>query len=242
MTQIDPQTAQLLQCLGVAHRILAMEGHNDITLGHMSLRDPHGKGLWLKKASRGLDEIFTSEDFVLIDFDGHLLQPEGPLHSEWPIHTEIMRSRPDVNVVGHTHAYYSVLFSAAEQELAALNHEGANLVGNLARFRETAGLINTGALGRALAQSLGELSVVLMKNHGITFVGASVEEATMFGMFVERACKAQIELSATGWSWTTPNDADHDRKMNSTGAGANYQKIFFEYFARRLERHERRFA
>jgi hypothetical protein len=36
-----------------------------------------------------------------------------------------------------------VLFSAAEQELAALNHEGANLIGNLACFRETVGLVNT---------------------------------------------------------------------------------------------------
>ena len=131
-----------------------MEGHNDITLGHMSLRDPRGRGLWLKKARRGLDEVFDAEDYVLIDFDGKLLEGE-PCHSEWPIHTEIMKARPDVTVVGHTHAYYSVLFSAAEQELAALNHEGANLLGNLARFRETAGLINTVELGRKLAQSLG---------------------------------------------------------------------------------------
>ena len=43
-----------------------------------------------------------------------------------------------------------------------------------------------------------------MKNHGITFVGAGVEEATLYGMFIERACKAQIEIAATGWKWTTP--------------------------------------
>ena len=231
-----------LMRLAIGHRILAMEGHNDITLGHMSLRDPEGRGLWLKKARRGLEEIFDADDYGLIDFDGNLLESDGPLHSEWPIHTEIMKARPDVTVVGHTHAYYSVLFSAAEQELAALNHEGANLIGNLARFRETAGLINTVELGRALAQSLGRMSVVLMKNHGITFVGASVEEATLYGLFIERACRAQIEIAATGWAWSTPDGAGYDRKMTGSGQGAGYHVTFFDYFARKLERLERRAA
>jgi L-fuculose-phosphate aldolase len=233
---------ELLERLAIGHRILAMEGHNDITLGHMSLRDPQGRGLWLKKARRGLDEIFGTEDFVLIDFDGSLLESEGPCHSEWPIHAEIMKARPDVTVVGHTHAYYSVLFSAAEQELAALNHEGANLIDNLARFRDTAGLINTVALGRALAVALGQKSVVLMKNHGITFVGAGVEEATLYGLFMERACRAQIEIAATGWNWSTPDDVGYDRKMSGAGQGGNYHMTFFDYFARKLARAERRAA
>ena len=105
MAAVDPQLTEALQRLAVGHRILAMEGHNDITLGHLSLRDPQGRGLWLKKAKRGLDEIFGADDFVLIDFDGKLIQSDGPLHSEWPIHAEIMKARSDVNVVGHTHAY-----------------------------------------------------------------------------------------------------------------------------------------
>ena len=120
--QAAPMTdlRQSLRRLSVGQRILAMEGHNDITLGHMSLRDPQGRGLWLKKAKRGLDEIFDADDYVLIGFDGKVLESDGPCHSEWPIHTEIMKARPDVNVVVHTHAYYSVLFSAAQQELARI--------------------------------------------------------------------------------------------------------------------------
>jgi L-fuculose-phosphate aldolase len=198
-------------------------------------------GRWLK-ARRGLDEVFDAEDYVLIDFDGNLLEGDGPCHSEWPIHTEIMKARPDVTVVGHTHAYYAVLFSAAEQELKALNHEGANLLGNLARFRDTAGLINTVELGRKLTQSLAGLSVVLMKGHGITFVGPTIEEATLYGVFIERACKAQLEIAATGWNWTTPDGGGYDRRMGGTGQGPSYQVIFFDYFARKLERAERRTA
>jgi L-fuculose-phosphate aldolase len=222
-------------------RILAMEGHNDMSLGHMSLRDPQGRGLWLKKAQRGLDEIFDPSHFVLIDFEGRQLANQGFCHSEWPIHSEIMRARPDVNVVGHTHAYYSVLFSATEQDLKPLNHEGASLVGRLSRFRQTAGLINTRELGRTLAESLGDSFLVLMKNHGITFVGATPEEATLNGIYIERACKAQIEIAATGWEWSAETAGTYDRKLSaSSNPAANYHRIFFDYFVRKLDRLERR--
>ena len=198
---IPLELEETLRKLAVSCRVLAMEGHNDMSLGHLSFRDPQGRGLWLKKAQRGLEEIFDPSDFLLIDFEGRRLENEGFCHSEWPIHTEIMLARPDVNVVGHTHAYYSVLFSAAEQELEPLNHEGASLRGRLARFGQTTGLINTRELGRALAQSLGDASVVLMKNHGITFVGAKPEEATLNGIYIERACGAprkQVTRSRCG--------------------------------------------
>ena len=52
--------------------------------------------------------------------------------------------------------------------------------------------------------------------------------------------KAQIEIAATGWAWTTPIDAGYDRKMGSSGQSTNYHTTFFDYFARRLERFERR--
>lgn len=232
-----------LRRLAIGCRILAMEGHNDMSLGHMSFRDPDGRGLWLKKAQRGLDEIYGSSDFVLIDFEGHQLENNGFCHSEWPIHSEIMLARPDVNFVGHTHAYYSVLFSAAEEELRALNHEGASLIGTLSRFRLTAGLINTKELGQALAKSLDLAAVVLMKNHGITFVGTTQEEATLNGVYMERACKAQIEIASTGWEWTVQSNTMVDRKLRtSSDPATNYHQIFFDYFARKLERMEQRHA
>ena len=60
----------------------------------------------------------------------------------------------------------------------------------------------------------------------------------MYGLFIERACRAQIEMAGTGWKWSTPADAGYDRKM--TGPGPDYHMIFFDYFARRLARAEAR--
>ena len=48
---------KLLLQLSQACRILEMEGHGDMTLGHVSVRDPDGRGFWLKRNRIGLGEV-----------------------------------------------------------------------------------------------------------------------------------------------------------------------------------------
>lgn len=72
-----------------------MEGHEDVFQGHLSLRDPDGRGIWLKRRGLGLSEVRSAEDFTLLDFDGNQLAGSGHHHSEWPIHSEVMLARPE---------------------------------------------------------------------------------------------------------------------------------------------------
>jgi L-fuculose-phosphate aldolase len=189
-------------------RVLHIEGHADMTLGHLSLRDPGGRGVWLKRSGIGLGEVQGAEDFVLIDFSGQRLAGDGRLHKEWPIHTEILRQRPDVNVVGHSHPFHATAFSAMDVPLSAVTNEAVYLGGAPGRFSETTGLIDTPALGNSLARDLAGASTVLMRNHGITFVGAGIATATMMGVFLERACRSQLALLATGLAFnaTAPEE------------------------------------
>ncbi len=73
MTDTVPtdEVRQSLDELARACRILEMEGHGDMTLGHLSLRDPQGRGFWLKRNRIGLGEVMGAGDFVLVDWDGH---------------------------------------------------------------------------------------------------------------------------------------------------------------------------
>jgi len=61
----------------------------------------------MKAASFGFEEI-TAEQIILVGFDGEVLVGDSPRHSEWPIHTEIMRARPDVGAVVHSHPPHSI--------------------------------------------------------------------------------------------------------------------------------------
>jgi L-fuculose-phosphate aldolase len=215
-------------------RILHMEGHADMTLGHLSLRDPAGRGVWLKRSGIGLGEVQGVEDFVLIDFSGGRLAGEGRLHKEWPIHTEILQQRPDVTVVGHSHPFHATAFSAMDVALSAVTNEAVYLGGAPGRFCETTGLIDTPALGASLARDLGGASTVLMRNHGITFVGPSIAIATMMGVFLERACRSQLALLATGVAFnaTAPEQiAQKHAEIFDPGL----IKTFWAFFKRRAD-------
>jgi L-fuculose-phosphate aldolase len=193
-------------------RILFMEGHADMTLGHLSLRDPDGRAAWLKRSGIGLGEVRDVRDFVLIDFSGKRLSGDGRRHKEWPIHTEIMRRRPDIMVAGHSHPFHATVFSALDVELSAVTNEAVYLGGTPSRFSETTGLIDTPALGESLATALGSASTVLMRNHGISFVGPDIATATMIGLFLERACRSQLALLATGLAYTATAPAEIAQK------------------------------
>ena len=74
---MTPELQSQLDRLARACRILEMEGHGDMTLGHLCLRDPQGRGFWLKRNAYGLGEIRSSGHFVLVDHEGQQLDGEG---------------------------------------------------------------------------------------------------------------------------------------------------------------------
>jgi ribulose-5-phosphate 4-epimerase/fuculose-1-phosphate aldolase len=182
---------EALDRLAKACRILEMAGHGDLSLGHLSLRDPEGRGFWMKRNRAGLGEIMGPRDFVLLSFSGEKLAGEGGRHSEWPIHSEILKCRPDVQVVAHTHALHASVFSGGTESLLPYTLD-ADYFADLPRHADDVALVTTVAEGAALAESLGPHFAVLMANHGITFCGTSIEHATCVGVFLEKACRAHL--------------------------------------------------
>ena len=188
---------EILGRLAKACRILEMEGHGDMSLGHLSWRDPDGRGFWMKRNRIGLGEVLGPSDFVLVDFDGHKLEGEGGRHSEWPIHSEILRARPDVAAVAHTHPFHASVLSASVEPLQPFTLDADYFI-DLPRHSDDVALIKTKEEGSALARTLGTGFAVLMANHGVSFCGTSIEHATCIGVFLEKAARAQLVGRASG--------------------------------------------
>ncbi len=226
-----------LRDLARAHRILDLEGHNDMSLGHLSLRDPDGRGFWLKRGNIGLEEVMGPGDFVLLDFDGKVLDGTGIRHLEWPIHAEILRSRPDVNVVAHTHPFHATVLSATAAQIRPYTNEGVWFADGVRHFKLTSDLVNTPELGRELAGALGPTAAVLLKNHGAAFVGSDVREVTLAGIFLEKAARVQLTLAASGLEHTFP-DADEIGQKRLTIYPDRAVENFWQYYNRKLDRAE----
>lgn len=226
-------TADLRDLVATSCRVLAATGHHDLIWGHASVRDPQGRGVWLKTAEWGLDEV-TPERVHLVNPSGTVLEGVGARHSEYPIHTEIMAARPDVGAVVHTHPPHAVALAASGQQLRPVSHAANYFVPpTVPRFTDTADLVLTPDLGRSVALTLGDARAVFLVNHGIVAVGASLPEATVAAVLLEQACEQQLRTHAAGgWpSWSPPEEslAKRDHIYNDRAVRAAW-----DYLVRRL--------
>ena len=167
-----------------------------------------------------------------------VLAGDGIRHLEWPIHSEILRARPDVNVVAHTHPFHATALSATTEQIRPYTNEGVWFPESVPHFKLTSDLVNTPLLGRELAVALGpSAAAVLLKNHGATFVGTGIREATLAGVFLERAARVQLTLAASGLAHTYP-DADEIRQKRLTIYPDRAVENFWQYYNRKLDRVE----
>jgi len=230
---MDQSLQDALNRLARGCRILEMEGHGDMTLGHLSLRDPHGRGFWLKRNARGLGEILSYRDFVLVDERGRQLEGEGGRHSEWPIHWAILNLRPDVQVVAHTHPPHASVLSAFTDSLAPYTLD-ADYFQALPCHRDDSALIRTPEQGLALARALGAHFAVLMANHGVTFCGTSIEHAVCIGLLLERAARQHTIGASRPNPPVFPDAAGRARRHGEIMSPVHITHCW-DYFNRKLE-------
>lgn len=182
----------------LACRALSAAGQGDMIWGHASVRDPRARGVWMKSAGWGLEEIDASK-IVLVSPDGEVLDGTGPRHIEYHIHTEIMALRPDVGSVVHTHSPAANQFSALDVPLRPLDHAGSLFCyPDIPRFTVTGGLIKTHSLGAELAETLSDARACLMPQHGIVAVGPDTPTAIMTAVLLDRACRTQLAAMSAG--------------------------------------------
>lgn len=194
------------ELVALSSQVLAAAGHGDLIWGHSSCRDDAGRGVWIKSAEWGLEEV-TADRVHLVDGAGAVLSGAGARHSEYPIHTEILAARPDVGAVVHSHPPHAVALAASGQPLRAVSHAANAFVPPaVPRFTGTADLILTPELGKAVAAELGGGNALFLVNHGIVTVGATLAEATVLAVLLERACEQQL-LTHTAGGWPTWSDA-----------------------------------
>lgn len=181
-----------------AGRILVEEDQGDFIFGHVAARLPDDPGLFLMKAHTiGLEEI-TPDNLITLNLEAEKVAGHMPRHLEAFIHSEILRARPDVQAVVHTHAPHAVAFSSLERPLQPIGHDGAMFSGGLPVFFETSDLIVDQQRGKAVARALGAHNALLLRNHGIVTTGRSIEEATVLALWLENACRSQLLVEACG--------------------------------------------
>jgi L-fuculose-phosphate aldolase len=223
-------SADVITEVAEASLALAAAGLTDMVWGHAAVRDPDRRGVWMKASGWGFEEITTSDRIVLVSPGGEVLSGDGRRHIEYPIHTEIMRLRPDVGATVHTHAPALTAFACLDVPLLPISHDGVLFSDPpVPRFSRTGALIATADLGAALADALGDGRACLMPSHGAVTVGPDIATAVMHAVLLERACRTQLMALAAGdpktWSDAGEAAVKRDQVWNPVQVQAGYRYL-----------------
>jgi HCOMODA/2-hydroxy-3-carboxy-muconic semialdehyde decarboxylase len=213
----------LLDDLVLANKILFELNVVD-AFGHVSVR--HDKLANHYLMSRHLPPaMVTHADIVTFDLDSTpLSHADKPQYSERFIHSEIYKVRPDVLSVVHCHARPLIPFGVAKgARLRPIFHMCGFLGCGVPIFeiRETGGmtdmLIRTAALGKALAVSLGDKNVVLMRGHGATMVGNSIPETVFRAVYATENASIQMQAHALAQNGEVEFLSDEESDLSGKG-------------------------
>jgi len=225
---------ELREQVALGCRILGLEDQGDFVWGHVSVRDPEGRGIWMKASTWGFEEI-GPQHVLLVSWDGEVLEGDGRRHIEYPIHTELMRARPDIDCVVHTHAPWSVAFASTHEPLRPISHEPTLFVPpDVARFTKTGDLITTAELGGDVAAAVGDRNAAFMLHHGIVTCGPDVVGGVMAAVLLERACRTNLRALTGGGPKSWSSDEEALSKREHCWPPALLQQAW-DYLARRLD-------
>ena len=178
---IDGQP-ELRRKLAIACRILASAGLVEDVLGHVSARvaDDHVLVRCRGPRERGL-AFTTPDDIRLVSFDGGDPGDGYSVPNELPIHVEMMRADPDVHAVVHAHPPAVIAADLAGVPLlplvGAYNIPAARLAADGIPVYPRGVLIRTPELAAEMVAAMGDKSVCVLRGHGVTTTGATIEQA-----------------------------------------------------------------
>ena len=159
----------------------------------------------------------------------------GRRHSEVYIHSEIFKARPDVTSVIHAHPTYAVAWSVTGKPLLPISQPATPFADGLPYFTETMDLIRNPEMGAGVAKALGSHRAVLLRNHGVAVVGASLEESTILTILLENTCQIQLLAAAAGGPGPMFGAESVQRLQHNITQPEQYT-INFEYLRRRVLR------
>ena len=162
----------------LGYRIFAALGWGDLGDGHISARDPERPDcFWLLDRDVPFGEA-RPEALVLTGPDGRLIGDGSG--TNWPayyIHWPILAARPDIACVAHTHTAFGTPFAAEARTLDPITQEACVFYEDHALFDDEEVQVQSVDCGERIAAALGSRRGLVLRNHGLLTVGASVKEA-----------------------------------------------------------------
>lgn len=224
--------ATLRDDLAAAFRICHQMGWSESVGNHFSAAvSDDGRQFLLNRRWQHFATI-GPDDLLLLD-SGDVAALEGsdaPDASAWCVHGTLHRRRPEARVILHCHSPYATALSClADPTMVPIDNNTARFYGRTAYDTDFGGIADAEEEGERFAETIGDKSVLVMGNHGVTVVGATVAGAFEDLYFFEKAAQTLMLASASGAPLAVLPDAVAQNTADGWRAYRGMAERHFEY-------------
>lgn len=177
---------------------LSQKGLNRGTSGNVSLRVNNAAGQpgFLITPSGLAADRMTIEDMVWMDFSANWEGQRQP-SSEWRFHLDILKNRPQINAVIHTHSMFATTLSTLRRDIPPFHYMIALAGGDTIRCAPYA-LFGSQLLSDHALAALYDRKACLLANHGMIAIGENLEKALRIAEEVETLCEQYLRALQIG--------------------------------------------
>lgn len=200
----EPQARRNLAAL---YRLFHRFDWTDLTYTHLSARVFGLPPRYLINPYGLLFEEVTASNLLSVDFAGRVLHGRHDYNQAGHvIHSAVLRARPEIHYVLHSHTRATAAVSALADGLLPLS-QAALIVRSTLAYHDYGVTDESPEEGERLAADLGACHVMLLRNHGSLVCGRTPGEAFLYQHFLQAACEIQLDVLRAGAAFVTPSDA-----------------------------------
>ncbi len=175
------------------------------TSGNLSCYDRVNKWMYITASGLPYNEM-TLEDIVIIDLEGNIIDGIHKPSSEWRMHAEVYRNKPEISGIIHTHSPYATAFAVAHEDIPFILFESLpNLGSKISVVPFT--MPGTEAVGKSALSALKESNACLLGNHGALIVGETISQAYIRAVYLEDIAKVYYFAKNIGSVKCIPDSA-----------------------------------
>lgn len=205
-TKIGPEAdaedlVTLRQDLAAAFRLCHRFGWSESVGNHFSAAVSADAGTFLLNRRWQHFATIRASDLLLLDADDAAVMdgPDAPDPSAWAVHGTLHRALPQARVILHCHSpYATALACLKDPTLLPIDNNTARFFGRVGYDLAFGGISDTETEGVHLVEAIGENTVLVMGNHGVTVTGDTVPDAFEDLYFFEKAAQTLMLARSSG--------------------------------------------
>ncbi len=225
---VSAEEWQLRTDLAACYRLVALHGWSDLVFTHISARVPGPEHHFLINPYGLMFDEITASSLVKVDLAcNKLIDSPYPVNpAGFVIHSAIHAVREDAQCVLHTHTRAGIAVSAQKGGVLPISQQSTFVLASLAYHGYEGVAIRDDEKAR-LQADLGDANFLMLRNHGLLTVGATIADAFLAMYTFENTCQIQIAAQAGGGELVQvdPSIVDgvgHAMRVQTGGLGGQF--------------------